>query len=479
MERAKGVVSNMRLSAQYKFSLSSLALMSAALLLVAGCSNGSSMGSTTPANTPTGPAFVIGTDAPMASVTSFMVQLQSVNAIDANGNSVPLISGTPTVDFARYNGLQTLLNLNNVPAGTYTSVNVTLGSTATLGYLNVTGTSAPTIQTMSATLTSQTANVTLATPLVVTTGSAPVGLRVDFNLGKSIQVDSNGQITGQVTPTFTIDSVGVDDSGAHIDEYTSAVVSVDASGQSFVVQGTHGDQITVSVSGQTEWDGDASLSNLTTSSIVQVSGKLDKVAGTLDADEVEILSQQGFYASGQVTYVTPASGTATSFDMYVRGLLPTTTGLTLGQLATVDLTGTEKFSIYWMHDALTQFLFNAGGIMPGQDVAVGGPASGAANAQSVSVHRVVLRNWGFNGTVVPGSEDSGNNTFQMKVDGFAGVLIPSNVTVYIGGNAEFRDGWTGFGDVTDNAKVRVVGVLLKDPMTGNPVLVGHYVDSQN
>lgn len=453
--------------------------MSAAMLLVAGCSNGSSMSPTTPANTPTGPAFVVGTDAPMASVTSFMVQLQSVNALDANGNSVPLISGTPTVDFARYNGLQTLLNLNNVPAGTYTSVSITLGSTATLGYLNVTGTGAPTIQTMNATLTSQTANVTLANPLVVTTGSAPVGLRVDFNLGKSIQVDSTGQITGQVTPTFSIDSVGVDDSGAHIDEYTSAVVSVDASGQSFVVQGTHGDQITVSVNGQTEWDGDASLSNLTTSSIVQVSGKLDKVVGTLDADEVEILSQQGFYASGQVTYVTPASGTATSFDMYVRGLLPTTTGLTLGQLATVDLTGTEKFSIYWMHDALAQFLFNAGGIMPGQDVAVGGPASGAVNAQSVTVHRVVLRNWGFNGTVVPGSEDSGNNTFQIKVDGFAGVLIPSNVTVYIGGNAEFRDGWTGFGNIVDNAKVRVVGVLLKDPMTGNPVLVGHYVDSQN
>jgi hypothetical protein len=30
----------------------------------------------------------------------------------------------------------------------------------------------------------------------------------------------------------------------------------------------------------------------------------------------------------------------------VRGLLPTTTGLTLGQLATVDLNGTEKYSIY-------------------------------------------------------------------------------------------------------------------------------------
>lgn len=467
----------MRRMTENKQALASLGLVATALLFVAGCGSGSSTSSNL-SNTPTGAAFVLGTDAPMASVTSFVAQIQSVTATDAKGNSVSLVSGSPTVDFARYNGLQTLLDLNNVPEGTYTSVQITLGPTATIGYLNVTGTSAPTIQTMNATLTTQTAMVNLANPLVVASGAAPVGLRVDFQLAKSIQVDSSGNITGTVTPTFKIDSVGINDSMAHVDEYNAAVLSVNASGQSFVVQGPHGTQITVNVNGQTEWDGDASLSNLTTSTIVQLSGKLAKVAGTLDADEVEILSQQGFYASGQITYVTPATGTATSFDLYVRSLLPSTTGLTLGQIATVDLTGSENFSIFWMHDALTQFLFNADGLMPGQDVAVGGPASGATNAQSVTVHRVVLRDWGFNGTVVPGSINTSSNTFQIQVNGFAGVLIPQAVTVYIGGDAEFRDGYTGIGDITDGAKVRIVGLLLKDPMTGNPVIVGHYVDEQ-
>ena len=468
----------MRMPTENKRVFASLGLVTAALFLVAGCSSGTSTGSTvTSANT--GAAFVVGTDAPMASVTSFVAQIQSVTATDANGNSVSLVSGSPTIDFARYNGLQTLLDLNNVPEGTYTSVQITLGPTATIGYLNVTGTSAPTIQTMNATLTSQTATVTLANPLVVASAAAPVGLRVDFQIAKSIQVDSSGNITGTVTPTFKIDSVGVDDAKAYVDEYNAAVLSVNASGQSFVVQGPHGTQLNVSVNGQTEWDGDASLSNLNSSTIVQLSGKLDKVTGTLDADEVEILSHQGFYASGQVTYVTPASGAATSFDMYVRGLLPSTTGLTLGQIATVDLTGSEKFSVFWMHDALAQFLFNADGLLPGQDVAVGGPATGATNPQSVSVHRVVLRDWGFNGTVKPGSEDMSNHTFQMQVNGFAGVLVPQVVTVYIGGDAQYRDGFTQESDITDSAKVRVVGVLLKDPMNGNPVIVGHYVDSQN
>ena len=455
--------------------LPSLLALSVATWVVAGCSSGGSMNAT---SAKTGTSFVVGTDAPMDAVTSFSVQVQSITATDAQGNSVQLISGSPVVDFARFNGLQTLLSLNNVPEGSYTNVTITLGQ-ATLGYLDTSGTGAPTIQTMAATLSTNTINLMLTTPLVVANAAAPVGLHVDFNLRKSIQVDSTGQITGQVTPTFTVSTVGPDDSGAHIDEYTASVVSVDMGQQTLILEGPDGNQITVALNGQTEWDGGASLSDLTANSIVQVSGKLDKTTGNLDADELEILSQNGFYASGQVTYVTPASGAATSFDMYVRGLLPATTGLTDGQIATVDLTGTENFSIYWMHDEMSQFLFNSSAMLPGQDVAVGGPASGATNPQAVSVNRVVLRDWGFNGTVVPGSVNTSNNTFQMQVNGFAGILIPETVTVYIAGETEYRDGLGDLSNVDTTTNVRVVGVLLKDPTTGGAILVAHYVDSQD
>lgn len=474
---AESDIPEMHIRMHKSLALPSLLALSVATWLVAGCSSGSM--NATSANTPTGTSFVIGTDAPMDSVTSFSVQLQSITATDAGGNTVQLISGSPTVDFARFNGLQTLLSLNNVPVGTYTNVTVTLGP-ATIGYLDTSSTGAPTIQTMQATLTTNTVSVTLKNPLVVANAAAPVGLHVDFSLRKSIQVDSNGQITGQVTPTFIVDTVGPDDSGARIDEYTAAVVSVDANAQTFVLQGPHGTQITVAVNGQTEWDDNATLSDLIAgSSIVQISGKLDMTTGDLDADEIDILSQEGFYASGQVTYVTPASGAATNFDLYVRGLLPATTGLAQGQIATVDLTGNEKFSIYWMHDALTQFLFNSSTMLPGQDVAVGGPASGATDPNNVSVHRVVLRDWGFNGTIVPGSVNTSNNTFQMQVKGFAGILIPETVTVYIAGGTEYRDGLGDMSGLDTTTNVRVVGVLLKDPATGNAILVAHYVDSQD
>ncbi len=446
-----------------KSFLTTLLLLAPAVLFEAGCNNGA--GSMANPNVVKGSSFVVGTDAPLAAVTSFSVQLQAVNAVDTSGNSVSLLTGTPTVDFARFNGLQTLLDMKDVPVGTYNSVSITLGA-GTIGYLDTSGTGAPTIKTEPATFTSPTVTVTLATPLVIAQAAEPVGLNVDFNLAKSIQVDSMGQINGQVTPTFEITTVTTNHPKAHIDVFEAAVVSVDTTAQSFVVQGPHGEQFTINTTAQTEWDGTGTLADLTASSIVEVAGVLDKADQTLDADEVEILTQTGFTASGQVTFVQPPTGTATSFDLYVRSLLPTNTGLTLGQIATVTLSGSEDFDIFWMHNPMSQFLFNSSQIVPGQAISIGGPATGAANAQAVTVKRVVLKQWGFNGTVVAGSIDSTKDQFQMQITGFAGVLMPKPVTVYLAGRTDFRFGWGHLGDLTDGAKVRDCGSAAQGSKDG-------------
>jgi hypothetical protein len=453
-----------------------LAVAGAAVLFTAGCgsSNSTSTG-TGRQQQQTGPSFVVGTDAPMASVVSFAVQLQSIDAITSSGTSVPLLSGTPTVDFARFNGLQTLLDMNDVPAGTYNSVSITLG-TGTIGYLNTSGGGAPAIETMNASFTNSTVTIDLNNPLVVQNGGSPVGLRVDFDLAQSIQTDTNGNITGQVNPNFYVRAVTNGDGGAYIDSFIAAVVSVGT--QSFVVQGPHGENFTINVNGNTEWDGDSSLSTLNSSSIVELSGQLDTADQTLDADEVGVLTDGGFYARGQITYVTPSSGAASSFDLYVRGLLPTDTGLSLGQIATVDLNGNENYFIYWMHNQFTNFLFNSSSLVAGQDVSVGGPASGAASSSDVTVKRIHLRNWGFNGTIV-GTPDPSSGTFQMQVNGFAGVLVPETVTVYLGPTCDFRYGLGGFSDLSASVNVRVVGLLLKDPISGNVVLLARHVDGTN
>lgn len=447
-------------------------LLIVAALAVAGC--GGSMSTSTIQSANSGSVFVVGTDAPLASVTSFAVQINSVVLTNSSGSTTSLITGTPTIDFARYNGLQSLLDMNSVPAGTYTGVTISLGP-ATIGYLN-TSTVRPTIQTQTATLSTSTVNITLKNPLVVSTTGDPVGLRMDFNLAQSIQLDQSGNFTGTVNPTFDVRTVTRTDNGAHIDELIGGVVSVNTAGQSFVIQTPHGRQYTINVDANTEWDGNASLSMLNPNCIVQVSGQISPANQTLYADEVAVLTDKGFFASGQVTYVTPASGAASEFDLYVRGLEPTNTGLTLGQLATVKLTGNEKYFVYWWHNPFTQFLFNSSALVPGQALAVGGPATGAANASAVSVTRIHLRNWGFNGTVVPGSQNTTNGTFQMTINGFAGILIPQPVTVYLGGHSDFRYGMGKFGDIADSANVRVVGLLLKNSANGQIVLLARHVD---
>jgi hypothetical protein len=475
----------------------------AAALLATGCGSNNTMSSPT-GQAVTGPAFVVGTDAPMASVVSFTVPVTKVCGVTTSSTTcVPLTTNSPTVDFARFNGLQTLLDMNSIPEGSYTEIQITLGA-PTISYLN-TGSGAPTIVTLNQTTTPAAAYSTpactstttctitadLANPLVVSASGPPVGLRVDFDLSKSIAVDSNNNITGVITPTFDIRTVGINDAGGYIDSLIAGVSTLPSGTtepNSFTVTGPHGTSFTINTTSSTEWENGESLSSLTASSIVEVFGKLDPVTQTLDADGVAILSQNGFYANGQITYVIPsttniAGAPPLGFDLYVRSLLPDNTAVSLGDLATVTLTGNEKFFINNFRDNfLAKFLFNSNQLLAGQDVAIGGPASGVTGTNSITnMKRVALRHWGFNGTVVANATNQPPGTFQMQINGFAGVLIPQTVTVYpVGPSATcWRFGYGSMGDVKVGDNVRVVGLLIKDPTSGATVLLAHYVDGTN
>jgi hypothetical protein len=453
----------------------SLPLLAAAALFATGCTNGTMTSSNTNSGS-TGPAFVVGTDAPLASVVSFPVVVQSV-ILTGTTNSTNLVSGSPTVDFARFNGLQTLIDMNDIPVGSYTGVNITLGA-ATIGYLN-TATTPSSIATMPATYPSSAGSYTVSIPLDKTlnvTNSTSDGLRMDFDLAKSIQVNSStGQITGAVTPTLDVNVVSRTDQGGHIDTKIAGIVSVNQSAGTFVIQGPHGENFNVVTNGNTEWDGNATIGALNTNSIVEIAGTLDPADQTLDADEIAILADKGAYMTGQVTYVTPASGAATSLDLYVRAVVPANTGL-LGNLATVNLSGNENYYVYWMHNPFTQFLFNSSALVAGQDLGLGGSTTSVSGTTVTGVDRIHLRNWGFNGTVVAGSQSAVNGTFKMQVTGFAGVLIPETITVYLGNHSDFRYGLGTFSDLTNGANVRVVGLLLKNPANGNVVLLARHCD---
>lgn len=492
---------------QKSLTLGALACAAAAMLAGCGGSSGSNMsGTSAGSSAQSAPVFLMGTDAPLPSVVSFQVTINSVTLSNGGSNGVNILSAPQTVDFGRYNGLQTLLDFNSIPAGTYNTVTVSLSApsiaTLTLG----SGGAASITPVPNVTLMNSTPVVQLSQPFTVTAGQA-IGLKMDFDLRQSLLTDSTGQITGEVNPTLDFKALTPNTPDAEIDEFYATVTSVNTSQNTFMVQGPHGHQYTVALnqantgSGATttEWDdngdesgnsqggnnGQINLASLVPNqTIVDLAGEFQPNTQTLDATDVAIISQSGFYAGGTVTTVNPMTGPANTFQMYVRSLLPTSTGLQVGQLATVQLTGNEKFFVFRRHSPLLQFLFNSSLMIPGQHVSIGGPVSGAANASAVSVRRVVLHLSGISGHIVAGSVNTADNSFLLVPDGLDGYLLSKGnptanpVRVYLTGETRYRGGFSSMDDVANDGSslVRVVGLVLNDPMTGKPLVVGRYMD---
>ncbi len=451
-----------------------LALLAAGV--ISGCGGGMSSSTTPPASQAQGNIFVIGTDAPLPSVVSFQVMVTGV-ALTNSSTSVSVLTAPQTVDFSRLDGLNALLDLTAVQAGTYTGAQFTLSSPV-IGFIDTSG-AKPVVNMMNGTLTTSTVNVAFATPLVVNENDL-FGLKIDFRLKDSIQT-TNGQINGTVNPTLTIIPVAPNTPDAEIDDFYAGVVSVNASGGTFVVQGPHGRQFTIITNNQTQFEDGMSLSDLDTNTIVSLSGSLDRVTLDLIADDIEIVSKSKFVLDGLTTFVSPSSGPATSIDEFVKAELPDNSGVPLGQISTFNLNGTEQYRVRYLHLPITQLLFNQSLLVPGQRVTIAGPLNTSTNPPGVTVKRVVLDWQGQEGTWVTGSTviQSGNNgSFTLNDNSLAGVLFGGQVTVLTTNFTKFAGGLSGLSDLsgTQPIPLRVVGLVLLDQSTGKPTLVAGRVE---
>jgi hypothetical protein len=397
-----------------------------------------------------------------------------------NGTTNVSVLSTPqVVDFAQFNGLHQLLDLNAVPNGTYTSATVMISSPV-IGYINVNPPNPPTASTINGTLSVSSVTVNFPQPFVLD-ASDLVGLRMEFDLRQSLQVDGNGQVTGVVNPVFEMNLLNSTDAGVSIDDFHAGVIGVTGA-NTFTVQGPHGRQWQVTTNDSTVFDDpDIPMSSFTANTIVSLTGTLDPVSHAIDASEVEVISNDKFFLGGLLTYVNPASPQpATQADIYIREELPAISGISDGQIETLSLNGSERYRIGNINLPLTTLLFNNTLLAPGQRVDIGGPLTTSNGTETLTVHRVVLRRQGQSGSWVPGSTmvQSGNaGSFQLTDDWTAGILLPAPLTVLTTNDTNFIN-LTGLGALSGPGpiQVRVVGFILINQANGQPVMVARSVE---
>src|SRR5271165_5764723 len=280
-------------------------------LLAASCgSSSNSSSATTPSSQSSGAVFVTGEDAPLASVVGFDVTINSIT-LNGNNNSPQVLSTATTVDFARLLGLRSPLAFNSVPADTYNSATFSL-SNPVISYVDM-STNPPSLTTMNGTFspttgtaTQTTVTVNFATPMVVDS-SGLAGLRMDFDTRQSVAVDGNGNVTGVVDPTIYIRATHASDSDGQVTDLMGGLVSANAAGNSFVIQGPYGRQLTIDINTNTQFNSGRNINNLAAPADVGVQGYF-RADGSLTATNVEVISTSQTFVSGRVLAINPTSG---------------------------------------------------------------------------------------------------------------------------------------------------------------------------
>jgi hypothetical protein len=448
-----------------------------AVLMISSCGGG---GSTPGMGGQSAGIFTIATDSPtLPSIVSAQVSLASITLSDGP-NSTPtsnLLTAPPEiVDFAKLNGLHSLVDVNNVTPGPYNTANI-LVSGVTIQYLDTT-VSPPTLTTVSATVQPMNVSIALDNSVVIN-NSDFVGFFMDLDLGQSIQIAGDGTIT--FDPTFDVNVISADDANAYIDELPGGVMQPSADGSSFTMQGPHGRVYTVDVTSQTNIDTSDPVSGFTTNTIVEVSGTLNRVTRDIQASDIEVISTDHFAVEGLNTFVQTSGAQVNGINLYARAELPDLAGYPLGGIDSIALTGNERYMI--ANVPLSSLVLSSSNLMAGQRLTLGGTLNTSNTPPTLNVHRVIFDLMGQRGTWALGSTTinaDGTGTFGLNDNYLAGVLLPQPLTVQTEPFTQFIN-LSGLSALSGSAPIplRVVGFIFVDPVTQVPTMFALRVQQMN
>jgi hypothetical protein len=445
-----------------------------ALVLVTAATLGCGAGSGN--FTQPGPAgvFVTGEDAPLSSVVSFQLTLNSVTLIGQKNQ--PQVVTNTTVDWARLIGLRSPLAFSSVPADTYNSVTITVSSPV-ITYVDMTK-NPPALNTINGTLPANpyTVTVNLPSPMVVG-NSGLAGLKLELDIRQSVAVDGSGNVTGSVNPIFYAKATKASDPDGQVTDLMGGLVSVNSGKNSFVLQGPYGRQLTIYVNNSTQFNSGWSINNLATPAFVAVQGRF-QADGSLLADSVEVITTAHSFLSGRVLQVVAnTSGQAQQVTMWVGE-----TGADLvsdvDTIQTIDISAVSdsSYEVCFFDNALTQMVFNNTSLIVGQRIFIGGDYAGGVFTPTM----ISLRRQGVYGLFNVGSVTVTNGnagSFTISNNGLAGYLTGGTVTVDTF-NATVFWNLSGLSQLqTETTAIPIIarGLFLKNPSTGNPTFYAGFV----
>ena len=436
-----------------------------------GCGGGSSMQSSQQSSSAS--VFVTGEDAPLSSVVGFQLTLNSIT-LNGASNSPQLLAQAETVDFARLVGLRSPLAFNSVPADTYSSVTFILANPV-ISYVDMTQ-NPPALNTINGTLPQSPYTLTVNFPKPMVVGSNGLaGLKMDLDIRQSVAVNGSGQVTGAVNPVIYVRATRASDPDGQVTDLMGGLVSVNAAGNSFVLQGPYGRQLTVYVNNSTQFNSGWSINDLATPAVVGVQDAF-QADGSLMASGVEVITTAQSFLSGRVLAVTTnASNQAQQITMWVGETGADMVG-DVDTIQTIDVSQVSTYDICFLNGPITDAVFNDSTLVVGQRVFIGGSFASSVFTPTM----ISLRLQGVYGTFVPASVVVANGnagSFQLSNNGLVGYSVGGPVTVNTF-NLTYFNNLTGLGQLqTTTTAIPLVtrGLLLKDPVSGNPEVYAGFV----
>ena len=459
-------------------------LLFALILLAAGCSGGGAV--PPPGQAPgalSGSLALFGQDAPLDNLVKFEITITGITlnpgnvqvSLPAGGVRLELTSLQITTDMIRF-------AQNSIPAGTYTSVDLTFANPEIKFRDETTGNI---VELEGTQLPLQTSSVTINVSFSIAQGQI-TALLFDFDLRALVVTDAGGNITG-IDPTgnITISLVDVAGDQGEFEDEVGRVVSVNSTNQTFVFEPFSScQQVTITTDTATVFEDFAPLANafasLQTNQIVEVDADL-RVDGTILAEKVEFEDDaMEDELEGLIVSLTRNTGPSQdSFDLVLFDVAPCAATLPADDIFTVNVPtdGSVRFRIDEDDLSVDPALFDGPeDLEVGQKVDVD-PAvadlSTITSATPITAEKIKLEDQTIRGTV-NGSPAAPN--FELSPGSSLFTDPDNSITVRTSSVTEFDDSLPlDVASLLVNQAVRVKGLLFRD-LAGELIFEAKRVD---